>query len=241
MDTASAFWTRVQALEEHLDSLDYSVLSTMSDADKVTAMTRIRRLANRMSAGAAVITDAVDKANATDHTTGTPLSDFLAMKEGRTSSRGLGEVKKASKIAHHPGVRDAALAGDVSPDHAAVIGEEIRTLPRGQMSGEQVDRAAGLFLDRAATTPPERLCKATAQILETVAPRLRRPRTTRLAGLPRSVAGPSRTGDWPGALMGRGRPGSPDNCPTWKPTNSSAPSRPSARKADVPSATRPKR
>ncbi|MCI1747616.1 MAG: hypothetical protein LKI24_05650 [Acidipropionibacterium sp.] len=122
MDTASAFWTRVQALEEHLDSLDYSVLSTMSDADKVTAMTRIRRLADRMSAGAAVVTDAVDKANATDHTTGTPLSDFLAMNEGRTSSRGLGEVKKASKIAHHPGVRDAALAGDVSPDHAAVIG-----------------------------------------------------------------------------------------------------------------------
>ncbi|MCI1747486.1 MAG: HNH endonuclease [Acidipropionibacterium sp.] len=170
MDTASAFWTRVQALEEHLDSLDYTVLSTMSDADKITAMTRMRRLADRMSAGAAVITDAVDKANATDHTTGTPLSDFLAKTEGRTSSRGLGEVKRASKIAHHPGVRDAALAGDVSPDHAAVIGEELRKFPRGQMSSEQVDRAAGLFLDRAATTPPERLRKATAQILEEVAP-----------------------------------------------------------------------
>jgi hypothetical protein len=38
------------------------------------------------------------------------------------------------------------------------------------MSGEQVDRAAELFLDRAATTPPERLRKATQQILEEVAP-----------------------------------------------------------------------
>jgi hypothetical protein len=40
MDTASAFWMRVQALEEHLDRLDYTALSAMSDADKVTAMTR---------------------------------------------------------------------------------------------------------------------------------------------------------------------------------------------------------
>ncbi|MCI1749393.1 MAG: HNH endonuclease [Acidipropionibacterium sp.] len=170
MDTESAFWTRVQALEEHLDRLDYTALSTMSDADKVTAMTRIRRLADRMTAGAAVVTDAADKANATDHTTGTPLPDFLAKTEGRTPSQGIGVVKRASKLAHHPGVRDAALAGDVPPDHATAIGEELGKLPQDQLSPEQVDRAAGLFLDRAATTPPGQLRKATKKILEEVAP-----------------------------------------------------------------------
>jgi hypothetical protein len=142
----------------------------MSDADKVTAMTRIRRLADRMTAGAAVVTDAADKANATDHTTGTPLGDFLASAEGRTSSQGIGVVKRASKLAHHPDVRDAALAGDVSPDHATVIGEELGKLPQDQLSGDQVDRAAGLFLDRAATTPPGQLRKATKKILQEVAP-----------------------------------------------------------------------
>ncbi|MCI1749157.1 MAG: 13E12 repeat family protein [Acidipropionibacterium sp.] len=170
MDATSAFWTRVQALEEHLDSLDYSALSTMSDADKVTAMTRLRKLADRISAGAAVVTDAAYRANATEHTTGTPLPDFLATKEGRTSGQGIGVVKRASKLAHHPGVRDAALAGDVSPDHATAIGEELGKLPQDQLSPEQVDQAAGLFLDRATTTPPGQLKRATKKILEEVAP-----------------------------------------------------------------------
>ncbi|MCI1748683.1 MAG: HNH endonuclease [Acidipropionibacterium sp.] len=170
MDTESAFWARVQALEEHLDRLDYTALSTMSDADKVTAMTRIRRLADRMTAGAAVVTDAADKANATEHTTGTPLPDFLAKTEGRTPSQGIGVVKQASKLAHHSGVRDAALAGNVSSDHATAIGEELGKLPQDQLSPEQVDRAAGLFLDRATTTPPGQLKRATKKILQEVAP-----------------------------------------------------------------------
>jgi hypothetical protein len=170
MDAVSGFRTRLQAIREQLDGLDYMVLPRMSDAEMVAAMAEMRRLADRMSAGAAVVTDAVDKANATDHTTGTPLPDFLAMKEGRTPSQGIGVVKRASKLAHHPGVRDAALAGDVSPDHATAIGEELGKLPQDQMSPEQVDRAAGLFLDRAATTPPGQLRKATQKILEEVAP-----------------------------------------------------------------------
>ncbi|MCI1749079.1 MAG: DUF222 domain-containing protein [Acidipropionibacterium sp.] len=170
MDDVSGFRTRLQAIREQLDGLDYTVLPRMSDAEMVATMTEMRAISDRMVAGAAVVTDAVDKANATDHTTGTPLSDFLAMKEGRTSSRGLGEVKRASKIAHHRVCATPPWPVTCRPDHAAVIGEEIRKLPRDRMSGEQVDRAAGLFLERAATTPPERLRKATAQILEEVAP-----------------------------------------------------------------------
>lgn len=38
------------------------------------------------------------------------------------------------------------------------------------MSGDQVDRAAGLFLDRATTTPPGQLKRATQTILQEVAP-----------------------------------------------------------------------
>lgn len=69
MELTSAFRTRIQALEENLDSLDHAVLSAMSDADKVTAMTRMRRLASRMVAGAAVVTNPADAAKTTDHAT----------------------------------------------------------------------------------------------------------------------------------------------------------------------------
>jgi hypothetical protein len=143
----------------------------MSDADNGRRDDRAcGGLADRMAAGAAVAVTAADAAKATDHTTGTPLGDFLAAAEGCTPSQGIGVVKRASKLAHHPGVRDAALAGDVSPNHATAIGEELEKLPQDQMSSEQVDRAAGLFLDRAATTPPGQLKRATQKILEEVAP-----------------------------------------------------------------------
>ncbi|MCI1747943.1 MAG: HNH endonuclease [Acidipropionibacterium sp.] len=170
MDAVSGFRTRLQAIREQLDGLDYTVLSAMSDVDIVDTMTEMRAISDRMIAGAAVVTDAAFRANATEHTTGTPLGDFLAAAEGRTPSQGIGVVKRASKLAHHPDVRDAALAGDVSPDHATAIGEELGKLPQGQLSGEQVDRAAGLFLDRAANTPPGQLRKAAQQILQEVAP-----------------------------------------------------------------------
>ncbi|MCI1749463.1 MAG: HNH endonuclease [Acidipropionibacterium sp.] len=170
MDAVSGFRTRLQAIREHLDGLDYTVLPRMSDAEIVDMMTEMRSLADRMSAGAAVVTDAVDKANATEHTTGTPLGDFLASAEGRTPSQGIGMVKRASKLTQNPKVKEAALSGDVSPDHATAIGEELGKLPQDQLSPEQVDRAAGLFLDRAATTPPGQLKRATKKILEEVAP-----------------------------------------------------------------------
>ncbi|MCI1747472.1 MAG: HNH endonuclease [Acidipropionibacterium sp.] len=170
MDAVSGFRTRLQAIREHLDGLDYTVLPRMSDAEIVAMMTEMRSLADRMVTGAAVVTDAAYRANATDHTAGTPLGDFLAAAEGRTPSQGIGVVKRASKLAQNPKVKDAALSGDVSPDHATAIGEELGKLPHGQLSDEQVDQAAGLFLDRAATTPPGQLKRATKKILEEVAP-----------------------------------------------------------------------
>lgn len=130
MGTSSDFETRIQVIEDTFESLDYTDVSRMPDEKIVDMVTRVRNLADRVAALAAIVITTADTAKATDHTTGTPLGDFLAAAEGRTPSQGIGVVKRASKLAHHPDVRDAALAGIVSPDHATAIGEELGKLPQ---------------------------------------------------------------------------------------------------------------
>ena len=142
MDDTSEFWRGIAVIEDALTALDLTGIAAMTDAQKVTAMTRIRTLEGRVSAAAAVATDAVARSCATERTTGTPLADFLATTEGRTPSQGLGQVFRASRITADPrirdtalSVRDTALSGRVGPDHAAAIGDQLRTMPRDQMTG----------------------------------------------------------------------------------------------------------
>lgn len=135
MDDTSEFWRGIAVIEDALTALDLTGIAAMTDAQKVTAMTRIRTLEGRVSAAAAVATDAVARSCATERTTGTPLADFLATTEGRTPSQGLGQVFRASRITADPRIRDTALSGRVGPDHAAAIGDQLRTMPRDQMTG----------------------------------------------------------------------------------------------------------
>ncbi|QCV87486.1 DUF222 domain-containing protein [Acidipropionibacterium jensenii] len=170
MDDTSEFWRGIAVIEDALTALDLTGIAAMTDAQKVTAMTRIRTLEGRVSAAAAVATDAVARSCATERTTGTPLADFLATTEGRTPSQGLGQVFRASRITADPRIRDAALSGRVGPDHAAAIGDQLRTMPRDQMTPDQRDAAADRFLQIAGTTTPGRIGRATPKILEEVAP-----------------------------------------------------------------------
>lgn len=165
------FWDMTRVIGEALDSFDPAQTARLPDDQKVAAMTRIRGLAGRLDAAAAVVTDQVARASAAEHVTGTPLPDFLATREGRTASDGLGQVFQAARIAGHDAVRDAALAGRVSPRHAETIGDQLRHMPEALDAG-QVDAAAQAFLDQAPTTTPGRLGRRADKILETVAPDL---------------------------------------------------------------------
>ncbi|ALN14714.1 hypothetical protein ASQ49_04830 [Acidipropionibacterium acidipropionici] len=163
----------IRDAEGLLNSLDHTGDARMSDTQKVTAMNRVRGLADRMAALAAVYTDLVARSGATEKTAGTPLSDYLALTEGRSSSEANGLVHQASRIGADPQVRDAALAGTVSPSKAAAAGAVLRELPRHDMSEAQRRAAAGVLIDQAAAGATTRqISRSGDKVLEQVAPKL---------------------------------------------------------------------
>jgi hypothetical protein len=101
------------------------------------------------------------------------LSDYLATAEGRSSSEANGLVHQASRIGADPDVRDAALAGTVSPGKAAAIGRVLRDLPRAEMTPEQNRAAADTLIGQAAGGATTRqIAGSTDKVLEQVAPNL---------------------------------------------------------------------
>ncbi|QCV94951.1 HNH endonuclease signature motif containing protein [Acidipropionibacterium acidipropionici] len=167
------FWELSGVIEQALDAIDHTGDSRMPDTRKIAAMNRARTLADRMVALAAVYTDLVASSGATEKTAGTPLSDYLALTEGRSSSEANGLVHQAGRITADPAVRDAALAGTVSPGKAAAAGAVLRELPRHDMSEAQRQAAAGVLLDQAAAGATTRqISRSADRVLEQVAPEL---------------------------------------------------------------------
>ncbi|AXE37380.1 HNH endonuclease signature motif containing protein [Acidipropionibacterium virtanenii] len=167
------FWELSGVIEQALDAIDHTGDSRMPDTQKVAAMRRARALADRMVALAAVYTDLVARTGATEKTTGTPLSDYLAVTEGRSSSEATGLVHQASRITVDPRVRDAALAGTVSPGKAAAAGAVLREMPLTEMTEAQRSAASGVLLDQAASGATTRqISRSADKVLGQVAPGL---------------------------------------------------------------------
>ncbi|AXE38748.1 HNH endonuclease signature motif containing protein [Acidipropionibacterium virtanenii] len=167
------FWELSGVIEQALDAIDHTGDSRMPDTQKVAAMRRARALADQMVALAAVYTDLVARSSATERTTGTPLSDYLAVTEGRSSSEANGLVHQAGRITADPRVRDAALAGTVSPGKAAAAGAVLRDLPRHDMSEAQRRAAAETLIDQAAGgVTTGQIARSADRVLEQVAPDL---------------------------------------------------------------------
>lgn len=183
---ARDFWELTRVVEEALDAFDHSDDSRMPEAQKVAAMTRARALADRMVALATVYTDLAARSRATEKTTGTPLPDYLATTEGRTPSEANGLVHQASRMSADPRVRDAALAGDVSPGKAAAIAGVLGDLPRHDMTPWQRKAAAERLLEQAAGGATTRQIAGSAdRVLEQVAPDLAPSATQKAAELER--------------------------------------------------------
>ncbi|AMS06031.1 hypothetical protein [Acidipropionibacterium acidipropionici] len=82
-------------------------------------------------------------------------------------------MHQASQITADPDVRDAALAGTVSPGKAAAIGRVLRDLPWAEMTPEQNRAAADTLIGQAAGGATTRqIAGSTDKVLEQVAPNL---------------------------------------------------------------------
>ena len=80
-----------------------------------------RRVQDRVTSLACVLTDEVSQTQSSIGATGTPITSLIALDEGRDTTDAARQVFQARDVSKHDSVKQAALAGAVSSRHAAAI------------------------------------------------------------------------------------------------------------------------
>lgn len=156
-------------IDAALSSLDHSDRLLFSAPERIALMGWARRVRDRMTSFACVLTD--EAAQGSRSATGTPLTTLIGLGEGRDSEDAAEEVFEARDLNAHNAVRDAALDDVRTPRHAAAITQGVANLPAG-ISDEQKARAEKAFMARAPRNTPRVLANMAEEVLAEIAPEL---------------------------------------------------------------------
>lgn len=152
-----------------LDGIDHAAREGLDARERLDLVQAARVLADRVAALLAILVGEADTAGASERAAGTPLTTWLTL-DGRTARREASKLVFSGRdVGAHQGVRDAALAGDVSVDQARGISRAMGELPQDLASGQRT-AAQELLLELARSTPAHRLARLGPTILEAVAP-----------------------------------------------------------------------
>lgn len=99
----------------------------------------------------------------------TSVSTAISQTEGRSLGEVGREVHTARQVNRLPRVREAALGGQVTREHAAAIADGMAKLPK-DLDDRQRDAAQSEFLRHARTTPVRKLRAMDQEVLAKVAP-----------------------------------------------------------------------
>ncbi len=154
-----------------LSSIDHAERVRLSASEMVSLMGWARRVQDRVTSLACVVTDEVSRMQGSFAATGTPITSLIALDEGRDTTDAARQVFQAHDVAMHASVKRAALAGDVSSRHAAAISRGMAQLP-AELTPDQKLQAEQAFLDRAPKNTPKALARLAPQVLAEVAPEL---------------------------------------------------------------------
>ncbi len=156
-------------IEAALSCLDHTDRVRLSAPERLVLMGRARKVQDRVTSLACVLTAEADAAALT--ATGTPLTSLIGLDEGRDSGDANRAVKEARGVNEHDTIRDAAIDGDISPRHAAAIAAGLEKLP-AELTDEQKSAAERAFMRRATKNTPRRLTELADEVLAEVAPEL---------------------------------------------------------------------
>ncbi len=163
--TAAAF-----AVAEHaLDSINHPARASLGHAARLELVSQARRIANRMNALVSVLVAEADSAGSSMAVKGTPMTTWLGMNSPVSAKEAAGMVFTGRDLVAQDGVRDAALAGQIGVSQARSITKVLTQLP-ADLDTEQRAKAEQILVDRATTTPAEKLATMAQQVLDAVSP-----------------------------------------------------------------------
>jgi len=128
-----------------------------------------RSLTGRLDALASLLLAEADAVHASERTVGTPTSTWLAIDQNLTKREAAGALHRASELAAHPVLGEAAVAGRVSTGQVRAINTMLDGLA-AQLNDQQQAQAETLLVSLADRMDSDALGKAAAQVLAKVAP-----------------------------------------------------------------------
>ena len=151
-----------------LDRVDAALSGTTPPALLLEATTA-RSLTGRLDALASLLLAEADRAHASERAAGTPTSTWLAIDQNLTRREAAGALHRASELAAHPVLGQAAVAGRVSTGQVRAINTVLAGIAP-QLDPTQQVQAESLLVGMADTMDSDALGKAASQVLAKVAP-----------------------------------------------------------------------
>ena len=155
----------LDAIRVSLDAFD---TDQVERGDRLACAELARGLASRLTALSSVLLARADATQESLPQAGTPTTSWLTIQGGLSKREAAGMLHQARDLAEHPGVAQAAAAGQISVGQARAIGTVLGGLDG--LDGNQQVEAEALLLTLAASMDSDRLAKAAPQVLAQVAP-----------------------------------------------------------------------
>jgi hypothetical protein len=141
----------------------------LSAVDRLECAKLARELAGRMDALANLLLAEADQAQASLRATGTPTSTWLGIGQKLSKREAASSLHRATELANHPVVGEAATAGDVGAGQVRAITRVLEGLAP-QLDQTQQLAAEQVMVGLAQTMDADQLSKAAGQVLRQVAP-----------------------------------------------------------------------
>ena len=144
--------------------------SGLHAADRLRCVTLARKLADRVTALAALLVAEADAAGASEQETGSAMTSWLTLDATASKREAAGVLKQGRALVAHPAVAQAAVAGEVGAGQARAITKVLDGLAP-QLDEAQQQAAEQLMVKLAGHTDADGLTQVAAQVLAKVAPR----------------------------------------------------------------------
>lgn len=143
----------------------------LSNGERLGLMWEARRLADRVTALAGILTAEAERHDSAQRVTGTPLTSLISLEEHQDPKTVAGSLAQGRQLVRYKETARAALEGRLSPAHARGIARTMAQLPR-TVSSEQARQVEARLVERASIATPSELAGKAEEVLAEIAPDL---------------------------------------------------------------------
>lgn len=148
---------------------DPATIWPQSAREHLALISELRRAESRLQSTVAVVIADADRRGVAERAAGTSITSWMTVTEKASPRDAAGVLFAGRGLNSSPAVKQAALAGDVTPQQARSIATVVDALPRNLTSAQR-EAASEILVGSAATSNPDQLRRMGQVVLDAVAP-----------------------------------------------------------------------